>query len=114
MLSSCDTDFAHIQSKFLGPLPLTAEEFVSSVNKYFPYIVDTKILLNSSNVLQQRMKKSRTSLSSAFSLLCPQLALGSNRSSDLAFRPRVQVEVQVDNMRLTSSLPLSKLHVDCA
>lgn len=94
----CDTDLAHIYSKFLGPLPLTAEEFILSVNKYFPHIIDTKMLLNSNNVLQQRMKKSSTSLSSAFSVLCPQIALGS-KSSNLALQSCVKVEVEVDDMR---------------
>ncbi|GAV68828.1 CAF1 domain-containing protein [Cephalotus follicularis] len=95
---NCFLDFAHVYHKFFGPLPSTAEEFVSSVNKYFPHIIDTKILLNASNCLLQRMKKSSTSLSSAFSSLCPQIALGS-KSSGLAFTPCVKVEVQVDNMR---------------
>ena len=98
MLSICDTDIAHVYSKFVGPLPSTAEEFASSVNKYFPHIVDTKILLNSNYVLQQRMKKSRTSLSSAFALLCPQIAI-SSKSTGLAFQQCVQVEVQVDDLR---------------
>ncbi|KAG8658387.1 hypothetical protein MANES_03G141900v8 [Manihot esculenta] len=96
---NCFLDIAHIYSKFLGPLPLTAEEFVSSINTYFPHIVDTKVLLNSNNVRLPRMKKSNTSLSSAFSLLCPQIAVNSNKNSDLAFRPCVNVEVQVDDTR---------------
>lgn len=100
------TDIAHIYSKFLGPLPLTAEEFVSSINTYFPHIVDTKVLLNSNNVRLPRMKKSNTSLSSAFSLLCPQIAVNSNKNSDLAFRPCVNVEVQVDDTRFASFLVL--------
>ncbi|XP_050219614.1 poly(A)-specific ribonuclease PARN [Mercurialis annua] len=99
---NCFLDIAHIHSKFLGPLPPTAEEFVSSVNKYFPHIVDTKVLLNGDNVLLQRMKKSRTSLSSAFSLLCPKIAAGSQKGSDLDFRPSVNVEVQVDDTRSSS------------
>ncbi|CAI0378774.1 unnamed protein product [Linum tenue] len=48
---NCFLDIAHVYSKFLGPLPCTAEEFASSLNKHFPYIVDTKILLNSSDDL---------------------------------------------------------------
>ncbi|KAH7544533.1 hypothetical protein JRO89_XS15G0182100 [Xanthoceras sorbifolium] len=95
---NCFLDIAHIYSKFLGPLPLTGEEFASSVNKYFPYIIDTKILLNSNNVLQHWMKKSSTSLSSAFAVLCPQMALGT-KSSYLPFQSRVKVEVEVDDMR---------------
>ncbi|XP_044473321.1 poly(A)-specific ribonuclease PARN isoform X2 [Mangifera indica] len=95
---NCFLDVAHIYDKFLGALPLTAEEFISSVNKYFPHIIDTKILLNSNNLLLQRMKKSSTSLSSAFSILCPQSALGS-KSSHLLVQQRVKVEVEVDDMR---------------
>nr|XP_023873984.1 poly(A)-specific ribonuclease PARN-like isoform X2 [Quercus suber] len=95
---NCFLDIAHVYSKFVGPLPLAAEEFVSSVNKYFPHIVDTKILLNANHVLQQRMKKSSTSLSSAFALLCPQIAV-SSKSTGLTFQQCVQVEVQVDDMR---------------
>ncbi|XP_048234927.1 poly(A)-specific ribonuclease PARN isoform X2 [Ricinus communis] len=96
---NCFLDIAHIHSKFLGPLPPTAEEFVSAVNKYFPHIIDTKILLNANNVLLQRMKKSGTSLSAAFSLLCPQLATSSNKGINWASRPCVNVEVQVDDTR---------------
>ncbi|CAB4281832.1 unnamed protein product [Prunus armeniaca] len=95
---NCFLDIAHIYSKFVGPLPSTAEEFVSSVNKCFPYVVDTKMLLNANDVLQQRMKKSQTSLSSAFAMLCPQIALG-KKSTDLAFQSCVKVEVQVDDLR---------------
>ncbi|KDO59122.1 hypothetical protein CISIN_1g007386mg [Citrus sinensis] len=95
---NCFLDIAHIYSKFFGPLPLTAEEFISSVNKYFPHIIDTKILLNSNSILQQRMKKSSTSLSKAFSVLCPQIALGS-KSTHLALQPSVKVEVEVDDIR---------------
>ncbi|EOY12009.1 Poly(A)-specific ribonuclease PARN isoform 1 [Theobroma cacao] len=95
---NCILDIAHIHSKFLGPLPLTAEEFVSCVNKYFPNIIDTKILLNADNILQQRMKKSSTSLSSAFSLLCPELAHGF-KSKVQSSQPCVKVEVHVDEMR---------------
>ncbi|BBH04389.1 Polynucleotidyl transferase, ribonuclease H-like superfamily protein, partial [Prunus dulcis] len=95
---NCFLDIAHIYSKFVGPLPSTAEEFVSSVNKCFPNVVDTKMLLNANNVLQQPMKKSQTSLSSAFAMLCPQIALG-KKSTDLAFQSCVKVEVQVDDLR---------------
>jgi poly(A)-specific ribonuclease len=100
MVSFHYTDIAHVYSKFLGPLPLTAEEFVSSINKYFPHIVDTKLLLNANYVLQQRMNKSSTSLSSAFARLCSQIAFGSE-SKGLAFLQPVQVEVQVNDMRFT-------------
>lgn len=99
----CHTDIAHIYSKFVGPLPSTAEEFVSSVNKCFPHIIDTKVLLNANNVLQQRMKKSQTSLSSAFALLCPQISLGA-KSTDMAFQLCVKVEVQVDDLRFASPI----------
>lgn len=99
----CHTDIAHIYSKFVGPLPSTAEEFVSSVHKCFPHIIDTKVLLNANNVLQQRMKKSQTSLSSAFALLCPQISLGA-KSTDVAFQLCVKVEVQVDDLRFASPI----------
>ncbi|XWS11365.1 hypothetical protein CRYUN_Cryun38cG0077900 [Craigia yunnanensis] len=95
---NCILDIAHIHSKFLGPLPLTAEEFVSCINKYFPNIIDTKILLNADYTLQGRMKKSSTSLSSAFSLLCPEIAHGF-KSKVLSSQPCVKVEVHVDDMR---------------
>uniref|UniRef100_A0A5B7BS44 Putative poly(A)-specific ribonuclease PARN n=1 Tax=Davidia involucrata TaxID=16924 RepID=A0A5B7BS44_DAVIN len=95
---NCFLDIAHIYSKFFGTLPLTAEEYVSSVHKYFPYIIDTKILLNANNILQHMMKKGSTSLSKAFAVLCPQIASGV-KSSSLAFKPCVKVEVQVDDMR---------------
>ncbi|KAK2999576.1 hypothetical protein RJ639_024324 [Escallonia herrerae] len=44
------------------------------------------------------MKKSSTSLSKAFAVLCPQIASGV-KSSGLADKPCVKVEVQVDDMR---------------
>lgn len=91
-------DIAQTYSKFVGPLPLAAEDFVSSVNKYFPYIIDTKVLLNTNNTLQQQMKKSNTSLSSAFSLLCPHIAL-SSKSTGLPLCSGLKVEVQVDDSR---------------
>lgn len=109
----CDTDIAHIYSKFFGPLPLTAEEFISSVNKYFPHIIDTKILLNSNSILQQRMKKSSTSLSKAFSVLCPQIALGS-KSTHLSLQPSVKVEVEVDDTRFVFSFFPMNYEVDTA
>lgn len=99
---NCFLDLAHIHSKFLGPLPLEAEEFVYSVNKCFPYIIDTKILLNTNNILKQRMKKSKTSLSSAFLSLCPQIAFASKESCNLTFSSSVKVEVQVDDTRSSS------------
>ncbi|KAJ6751816.1 hypothetical protein OIU85_002251 [Salix viminalis] len=99
---NCFLDLAHVHSKFLGPLPLEAEEFVHSVNKCFPYIIDTKILLNTNNILKQRMNKSKTSLSSAFLSLCPQIAFASNESCNLTFSSSVKVEVQLDDTRSSS------------
>ncbi|XP_024027261.1 poly(A)-specific ribonuclease PARN [Morus notabilis] len=94
---NCFLDIAHVYNKFIGPLPSTAEEFVSSVSKYFPHIIDTKILLNTHQVLRQRMKKSKTSLSSAFTLLCPHISL-----SFAALESYVKVEVEVDDLRSSS------------
>lgn len=92
------TDIAHVHSKFFGPLPTGAEEFGSCIMEHFPHIIDTKVLLNSNDILQRQMKKSSTSLSSAFALLCPQIALG-YKNRDLASTSRVKVEVQVDDIR---------------
>lgn len=61
-------------------------------------MIDTKILLNTNNVLKHLMKNGSTSLSKAFSSLCPQIA-SSSKNSGLAFKPWVEVEVQVDDMR---------------
>lgn len=94
---NCFLDMAHMFHKFFGPLPSTADEFVSNIRKYFPHIVDTKILLNADTSLQKRMNKASTSLASAFSLLCPEIASG--KSSDVGVQPCVKVEVQVDDMR---------------
>ncbi|KAG2242397.1 hypothetical protein Bca4012_063580 [Brassica carinata] len=91
-------DIAHVYSKFVGPMPSTAEEFVASIRDHFPYIVDTKILVNVNPMLHQRMKKSSTSLSSAFSSLCPQVELPS-RGSDSFLQQRVKIDVEVDNVR---------------
>ncbi|KAK2999167.1 hypothetical protein RJ639_022611, partial [Escallonia herrerae] len=95
---NCFLDIAHIYSKFLSPLPSTAEEYVASLHDYFPSIIDTKIILNANNIFQYMMKKSSTSLSKAFAVLCPQIASGV-KSSGLADKPCVKVEVQVDDMR---------------
>ncbi|GMH05827.1 hypothetical protein Nepgr_007667 [Nepenthes gracilis] len=94
---NCFLDLAHIYSKFFGPLPPTAEEFACHTHKFFPHVIDTKILLNADKVLQQLMKKTSTSLSSAFTLLCPEIA--SSKTSNSVCQPRVDVEVQVDDMR---------------
>ncbi|XP_052178886.1 poly(A)-specific ribonuclease PARN [Diospyros lotus] len=94
---NCFLDIAHIHRKFLGPLPSTAEEYTSSIHKYFPYIIDTKILLNTSGVIRP-MRKGSTSLSRAFTQLYPEIA-SSVKRSHLDLKPRVRVEVQVDDMR---------------
>lgn len=93
---------AHVYSKFIGPLPGTPEEFVASVNKCFPHIIDTKILLNTNYMLQERMKKSRKSLASAFSMFCPLIAAGSN-STGLISASLVKVNIEVDDSRFVSS-----------
>ncbi|THF99713.1 hypothetical protein TEA_001115 [Camellia sinensis var. sinensis] len=98
---NCFLDIAHIYSKFLGSLPSTAEEYVSSVHKYFPYINDTKVLLNANDVLRAMMKKGSTSLSKAFAFLCPEIA-SSVEGSRLGLKPHVNIEVQVDDMNFTS------------
>lgn len=106
MLFICDTDIAHIYSKFFGHLPPTAEEYVSSIHKYFPYIIDTKVLLNGHDVLQPVMKKNCTSLSKAFAFLCPEIATGV-KGSGLVSKHTVKVEVQVDDMRFAFPIMLS-------
>lgn len=88
-------DIAHVYSKFIGPLPSTAEEFVSAVHTYFPNIIDTKVLLNSDDGLMSIMKKGSTSLSKAFGLLC----LLPDPLPGLTDDPRLKVEVQVDDKR---------------
>ncbi|KAI3510210.1 hypothetical protein L1887_25741 [Cichorium endivia] len=95
---NCFLDIAHVCRKFLGPLPSNLEEYVTLVQKNFPYIIDTKILLNASNILQLKMKKSSTSLPKAFAIMCPHIASGVT-SSGLAHSSSVAVEVQVDDMR---------------
>ncbi|KAL7592306.1 hypothetical protein Lser_V15G35577 [Lactuca serriola] len=92
---NCFLDIAHVCRKFLGPLPSNLEEYVTLVHKNFPYIIDTKILLNASNILQLKMKKSSTSLPKAFAIICPHIA----SASGLAHTSSVAVEVQVDDMR---------------
>lgn len=102
MLYTIHTDIAHVYSKFIGPLPGTPEEFVTSVNKYFPHIVDTKILLNTNFMLQEKMKRSRKSLAAAFTSFCPQIAAGS-RTSYLGSLSHVKVDVEVDEVRFVSA-----------
>ncbi|KAL4554090.1 hypothetical protein LXL04_039797 [Taraxacum kok-saghyz] len=94
---NCFLDIAHVCKKFLGPLPSNLEEYVTLIKNNFPYIIDTKILLNASNVLQLKMKKSSTSLPKAFAIMCPHIA-----SPGLAHTSSVAVEVQVDDMRSTN------------
>lgn len=88
-------------NKFIGPLPGTPEEFVVSNNKCFPHIIDTKVLMNTDYILQARMKKSRNSLGSAFSVFCPQIAAGS-KSTELVSPSHVKVDVEVDDSRFVS------------
>ncbi|CAJ1963874.1 unnamed protein product [Sphenostylis stenocarpa] len=104
---NCFLDIAHVHSKFIGPLPGTPEEFVSTVNKCFPHIVDTKILLNTNFMLQEKMKRSRKSLADAFTSFCPQIAAGS-RSNDLGSLSHVKVDVEVDDARSSSWNPGGK------
>ncbi|CAK8565755.1 unnamed protein product [Lathyrus sativus] len=104
---NCFLDIAHVYNKFIGPLPETPEEFVSSVNKCFPHVVDTKVLMNTDNILQARIKKSRNSLGSAFSMFCPQIAAGS-KSTELVSPSHVKVDVEVDDSRLSSWNPGGK------
>ncbi|KAK8949843.1 Poly(A)-specific ribonuclease PARN [Platanthera guangdongensis] len=90
---NCFLDMAHIYYKFIGPLPFSMEEFVLSVNKMLPNIIDTKHLITSNHVIQHLMKQSRKSLSSAFSVLCPQIHSDSQNSASNSF---VKVDVQSD------------------
>lgn len=91
-------DIAHVYSKFIGPLPPTAEEFVSAFQTYFPNIIDTKVLLNSDNGLMSIMKKG-SSLSKAFKLLCLQPEPLPGLTEE---KPCMKVEVQVDDKRFVS------------
>ncbi|KAL4185730.1 hypothetical protein AMTRI_Chr10g232160 [Amborella trichopoda] len=92
---NCLLDIAHVHSKFLGPLPSTLAEFASSIHKLLPYIIDTKRLLISELAIQRLMKKTGTSLSSAFSFLCSQMVSSSDTSSSNS-RPFFKVEVLTD------------------
>lgn len=73
-------------------------------------MIDTKILLNTNNVLKHLMKNGSTSLSKAFASLCPQIA-SSSKNSGLAFQPWVEVEVQVDDMRFGFPLGYGKYDI---
>ncbi|KAI4321723.1 hypothetical protein MLD38_035071 [Melastoma candidum] len=100
---NCFLDIAHIYKKFFGALPRDVEDFVTSVNKHFHQIIDTKVILHSNLALQRRLGNSGTSLSSAFVKLCPQIAVGyKGYGSDLVFDGGVRVEVEVENERSTS------------
>ncbi|KAL1563012.1 poly(A)-specific ribonuclease [Salvia divinorum] len=99
---NCFLDLAHVYSKFIGPLPSTAEEFVSAVQTYFPSIIDTKVLLNSDDVLSHIMNKSSTALSNAFNLLCLPPVTPTGTNNGLADIPRVKVDVQVDDQRFSN------------
>ncbi|XP_054798382.1 poly(A)-specific ribonuclease PARN isoform X2 [Prosopis cineraria] len=104
---NCFLDIAHVYSKFIGSLPSTVQDFVSSVNKYFPYIVDTKILLNGNYLLQKRMKKSPKSLASIFAFLCQQIAVGF-KSSDVVSLTAMKVEIEANDSRSSSWNPGGK------
>ncbi|PNY15265.1 poly(A)-specific ribonuclease PARN-like protein [Trifolium pratense] len=104
---NCFLDIAHVYSKFIGPLPGTPEEFVASVNKCFPHIADTKILMNTNFMLQERMKKSKKSLAAAFTMFCPQIA-GGSKSTELVSPSHVKVNVEVDDSRSSSWNPGGK------
>ncbi|KAJ0986878.1 hypothetical protein J5N97_005234 [Dioscorea zingiberensis] len=95
---NCLLDIAHVYSKFFGPLPSSMMEFALSIHENFPNIVDTKHLLNSSYVLQYLMKKNSKSLSSAFSLLCPEASSDSPKSA----HSYVKFEVQTDETGLSN------------
>lgn len=98
---NCFLDIAHVYRKFIGHLPSSADEFFSAVQMYFPYIVDTKVLLNADDVLFHIMKKGSTSLSKAFTLLCPQIAFRVPVIG-VVDKSRIRVEVQVDDQRFSN------------
>ncbi|KAG6509580.1 poly(A)-specific ribonuclease PARN-like [Zingiber officinale] len=89
---NCLLDLAHIYNKFFGPLPSSLTEFVQAVHEKFPHIVDTKHLLNSNQTIQSLMKKNRKSLSSAFSLLCPNVSSNFQTTSKSYLRFEVQTD----------------------
>ncbi|KAL2332840.1 hypothetical protein Fmac_014053 [Flemingia macrophylla] len=104
---NCFLDLANVYNKFIGPLPATPEEFAVSVNKCFPHIIGTKILLNTNSMLQNRMKRSRKSLAFAFTSFCPQIATGS-RNNDLVSLSHVKVDIEVGDSRSSSWNPGGK------
>ncbi|XP_042449681.1 poly(A)-specific ribonuclease PARN-like isoform X2 [Zingiber officinale] len=93
---NCLLDLAHIYNKFFGPLPSSLTEFVQAVHEKFPHIVDTKHLLNSNQTIQHLMKKNSKSLSSAFSLLCPNVSSNFQTTS----KSYLRFEVQTDEIRI--------------
>lgn len=95
-----DTDLAHLYSKFIAPLPSTGEDYISSIAKHFPHIIDTKLLLNNNDVFQVMKRKRSTSLAKAFAFLCPEIVSGV-KTHRTAYKPCVKVEVQVDDTRFT-------------
>ncbi|PKA51570.1 Poly(A)-specific ribonuclease PARN [Apostasia shenzhenica] len=91
---NCFLDIAHIYDKFVGPLPCSKEDFVMSLHKIFPYVIDTKHLINANHVMQYLMKRSKKSLSSAFAILCPKIYSGFQDSTSVS--SVVKVHVQAD------------------
>jgi hypothetical protein len=57
--------------------------------------------MNTNFMLQERMKKSKKSLASAFTMFCPQIA-GGSKSTDLVSPSYVKVNVEVDDSRFVS------------
>lgn len=95
---NCFLDLAHLYSKFIAPLPSTGEDYISSIAKHFPYIIDTKLLLNNNDVFQVMKRKRSTSLAKAFAFLCPEIVSGV-KTSRSAYKPCIKVVVQVDDTR---------------
>ncbi|XP_042447276.1 poly(A)-specific ribonuclease PARN-like [Zingiber officinale] len=92
---NCLLDLAHIYNKFFGPLPSSLTEFVQAVHEKLPHTVDTKHLFNSNQTSQHLMKKNSKSLSSAFSLLCPNVSSNFQTTS----KSYLRFEVQTDEIR---------------
>jgi poly(A)-specific ribonuclease len=57
--------------------------------------------MNTNFMLQERMKKSKKSLASAFTMFCPQIA-GGSKSTELVSPSYVKVNVEVDDSRFVS------------
>ncbi|CAA6672445.1 unnamed protein product [Spirodela intermedia] len=77
------------------PLPSSITEFASALHKTFAHIIDTRHLLKANPVIRQLIKKNSTSLSSAFSLLCPHISLASHNIRSASYSD-VKVEVKAD------------------